>query len=65
MDLTAEPVALDSFATLLPAPLTRKSEGGDLIEWMDNAETAPGSIRVGVAHGSVVGKAGASELPAQ
>jgi len=55
LHLTAEPVALDSSATLLPAPLTRKSEGGDLTEWMDHAETAPGITRIGVAHGSVIG----------
>jgi len=55
LHLTAEPVALDSSATLLPAPLTRKSEGGDLTEWIDRAETALGMIRIGVAHGSVVG----------
>jgi DNA repair exonuclease SbcCD nuclease subunit len=53
--LEAEPRSLGPEATLLPAPLTRKSEGGDLTEWMDRAETPPGSIRIGVAHGSVVG----------
>lgn len=55
LHLTAEPAALDPSTILLPAPLTRKSEGGDLTEWMDRAETAPGAIRIGVAHGSVVG----------
>ena len=55
LHLTAEPAALDPSTILLPAPLTRKSEGGDLTEWMDRAETAPGVIRIGVAHGSVVG----------
>jgi DNA repair exonuclease SbcCD nuclease subunit len=55
LHLTAEPVALGSSAVLLPAPLTRKSEGGDLTEWMDRAETAAGAIRIGLAHGSVVG----------
>lgn len=55
LHLAAEPVALDPSAVLLPAPLTRKSEGGDLTEWMDHAETAPGVIRIGVAHGSVIG----------
>ncbi len=53
--LTPEPVELQSSVTLLPAPLTRKSEGGDLTEWMNFAQTAPGVIRIGVAHGSVVG----------
>jgi DNA repair exonuclease SbcCD nuclease subunit len=55
LHLTPEPARLDSSAVLLPAPLTRKSEGSDLTEWMDQAETAPGAIRIGVAHGSVVG----------
>jgi len=53
--LTPEPVVLDSTAVLVPAPLTRKSEGADLTEWMDRAETPAGAIRIGVAHGSVVG----------
>ena len=55
LHLKAEPVEFGPGATLLPAPLTRKSEGGDLTEWMDRAETPPGTIRIGVAHGSVVG----------
>jgi DNA repair exonuclease SbcCD nuclease subunit len=55
LHLTPEPATLGSSAALLPAPLTRKSEGSDLTEWMDRAETAPGMIRIGVAHGSVVG----------
>lgn len=53
--LAPEPVLLDETSVLLPAPLTRKSEGADLTEWMDRAETSPGSIRIGLAHGSVVG----------
>lgn len=53
--LTPEPVALGASATLLPAPLTRKSEGSDLTEWMDHAETPAGVIRIGIAHGSVAG----------
>ena len=53
--LEPEPRPLGAEATLLPAPLTRKSEGGDLTEWMDRAETPAGSIRIGIAHGSVVG----------
>eukprot|EP01037_Dinobryon_pediforme_P017984 gene17984-18220_t len=53
--LTAEPVVLDEYAVLLPAPLTRKSEGGDLTQWMERAQTPSGAIRIGLAHGSVVG----------
>lgn len=55
LHLKPEPVSLEGGASLLPAPLTRKSEGADLTEWMDRAETPPGVIRIGVAHGSVVG----------
>lgn len=55
LHLTAEPFSLDAGAVLLPAPLTRKSEGGDTTEWMDSTETAAGVIRIGLAHGSVTG----------
>lgn len=55
LHLNPEPVALGSSAVLLPAPLKRKSEANDLTEWMDTAATAPGIIRIGLAHGSVVG----------
>ena len=55
LHLKPEPVDFGSGAMLLPAPLTRKTEGADLTEWMDRAETPPGAIRIGVAHGSVVG----------
>ncbi len=55
LHLTAEPFSLGSTAVLLPAPLTRKNEGGDLTAWMDSAETAEGAIRIGLAHGSVTG----------
>ena len=55
LHLTAEPYPLGSEAVILPAPLLRKSESRDLTEWMDEAETAPGVIRIGLAHGSVQG----------
>ncbi len=55
LHLKPEPVDFGPGAMLLPAPLTRKTEGADLTEWMDRAETPPGVIRIGVAHGSVVG----------
>ena len=61
LHLKPEPVDFGPGAVLLPAPLTRKSEGGDLTEWMDRVETAPGAIRIGVAHGSVVGFGSGSE----
>ncbi len=61
LHLTAEPFALDGSATLLPAPLTRRSESTDLTAWMDRAETGPGQIRIGLAHGSVTGFSSESE----
>jgi DNA repair exonuclease SbcCD nuclease subunit len=55
LHLAAEAVQLGETAMLLPSPLRRKSEAADLTEWMDAAETPPGIIRIGLAHGSVVG----------
>jgi hypothetical protein len=53
--LAPEPVLLGEEAVLLPAPLRRRSEVNDLTEWMDNASSAAGLIRIGLAHGSVTG----------
>lgn len=55
LHLTPQPVDLESNVVLLPAPLTHKSEGRDLTEWMDEATTPHASIRIGLAHGSVIG----------
>jgi DNA repair exonuclease SbcCD nuclease subunit len=54
LHLTPAPFALDDHAFLLPSPLLRKSEYDDISAWMDAAETPPGALRVGLAHGSVV-----------
>ena len=47
------------FSTLgfsaLTAPLTQRHTYNDLTEWFDEAPTAPGHVRIGVAHGSVQG----------
>ncbi len=59
--LAPEPVLLGGEAVLLPAPLRRRSEVNDLTEWMDTAESAPGLIRIGLAHGSVTGFGTGSE----
>jgi DNA repair exonuclease SbcCD nuclease subunit len=40
---------------LLPAPLAAKSTSRDPTEWMDAASTPAGSLRIGLAHGSVQG----------
>jgi DNA repair exonuclease SbcCD nuclease subunit len=53
LHLTPEPAALGPEAVLLPAPLRRRSEVKDLTEWMDTAETPPGLLRIGLAHGSI------------
>jgi DNA repair exonuclease SbcCD nuclease subunit len=55
LHLTPEPVHLSAEAVLLPAPLRRKTEASDLTEWMDGAATAPGLMRIGLAHGSITG----------
>lgn len=56
-----EPIVLgDGRMAVLPAPLRRKQEVVDLTEWFDGAETPPGAVRIGLAHGSV-----ASRLPQQ
>jgi DNA repair exonuclease SbcCD nuclease subunit len=55
LHLTPDPAPLGSTAMLLPAPLRRKSETSDLTQWMDSAATAPGLIRLGLAHGSITG----------
>ncbi|WP_068305112.1 metallophosphoesterase [Pararhodobacter sp. CCB-MM2] len=39
--------------TLLPAPLPRRHAGYDLTEWMAQAPSAEGDLRLGLAHGGV------------
>ncbi len=54
----------DGRACVLPAVLRRRHEIDDLTAWFDAAETPQGTIRVGVAHGSVPEfLPGASESP--
>lgn len=56
-----EPIVLAGGAvTVLPAPLARRHEAADVTEWFDDAPSGPGSLRIGLAHGSV-----AAFLPAQ
>lgn len=40
---------------VLAAPLTQRQVNVDLTEWFDRAETSPGLLRIGLAHGSVQG----------
>jgi DNA repair exonuclease SbcCD nuclease subunit len=52
-----EPIVLaEGRMVVLPAPLRRKQEVIDLTEWFDSAATAPGAVRIGLAHGSVAGR---------
>lgn len=46
--------AAQGFIALM-APLTQRHTYNDLTEWFDQAEAPPGHIRIGVAHGSVLG----------
>ncbi len=49
----AAPIELASDVVLLPAPCTTRRPGRDLTEWMNNAATPDGVIRIGLAHGAV------------
>ena len=52
-----EPTAFELFDSvwLLPAPLQYKRALEDPTSWFDGAETPPGSLRVGLAHGPITG----------
>ena len=65
---TPAPIALAPGVTLLPAPLPRRAPGRDLTAWMEGAQTPPGTIRLGLAHGAVVdfaapGEGGDATIP--
>jgi len=52
--LEAAPVALaGGRAQLLPAPLARRRTLADPTAWMDQAPTPEGTLRIGLAHGSI------------
>jgi DNA repair exonuclease SbcCD nuclease subunit len=63
--VTPRPVELAPGVTLLPAPLTAKSTSRDPTQWMDAAATPAGTVRIGLAHGSVqgFGSGGDAEVP--
>ncbi|MEO0999631.1 MAG: metallophosphoesterase [Pseudomonadota bacterium] len=50
---TAQPVEMAPGAALLPAPLTARRGTTDPTGWMDRAATPEGSLRIGLAHGSI------------
>ncbi len=47
------PIELASGVALLPAPCTTRRPGRDLTEWMDEAATPEGTLRIGLAHGAI------------
>ena len=49
-------VLADGRLCLLPAPLTERHTGDDLSAWMDGADTPSGALRLGLAHGCVLGR---------
>ncbi len=51
--LEAAPVALAANLALLPAPLVRRRALADPTAWMDDAATPEGTVRIGLAHGSI------------
>jgi len=54
--LAPEPLLLEQLGlAILPAPLTQRNTFNDLSEWFAGAETPPGMLRIGLAHGSVQG----------
>ncbi len=63
--LEPKPAELAASVVLLPAPLTAKRTSEDPTAWMNDAGTPPGTLRVGLAHGSVqgFGSAGEASVP--
>ncbi|MEM6859060.1 MAG: DNA repair exonuclease [Pseudomonadota bacterium] len=51
--LTPEPVELAPGGWILPAPCNRPGGPEDPTEWMADARTPEGAVRIGLAHGSV------------
>lgn len=52
--LAPEPVPVaGGRAVVFPAPLRRRREPEDLTAWFDEAESTPGVLRIGLAHGTV------------
>lgn len=50
-----EPVEIETDVVLLPAPLRSRAMSTDPTAYMDRATTTAGTIRIGMAHGSVRG----------
>jgi len=55
--IKSEPLLLlNDRLAILPAPLARRHEATDITEWFDAAVTPTGTLRVGLAHGSVANR---------
>ena len=52
--LEPNPIDLAPNIALLPAPCTTRRPGRDLTEWMSNAPSPEGTLRIGLAHGPVL-----------
>lgn len=48
-----DPIELEPGVVLLPAPCTTRRPGRDLTDWMDQAATPDGALRIGLAHGAI------------
>lgn len=59
--LKPEPTEMEPGVFLLPASLTAKAMSSDPTAWMDQAATPAGTIRIGMAHGSIKGFGGLGE----
>lgn len=60
-----QPYALSGDAVVFPAPLSSRTPGRDPSAWMDDAASAPGQIRIGLAHGSITGFSSEGESAVQ
>jgi hypothetical protein len=48
-------IEVGSDLAILPAPCQVRHAGRDLTTWMDGAQTDPGRVRLGLAHGAIQG----------
>ena len=53
LHLKSEPAEIAPGVVLLPAPLLARAMSQDPTAYMDRVETPPGTLRIGMAHGSV------------
>jgi DNA repair exonuclease SbcCD nuclease subunit len=58
-----EPIEISDRVWLLPAPLAHKRTLEDPTAWYKSAETPAGSLRIGLAHGSITTFGGSDEAP--